>query len=348
MHKPEKPVLSLLTKGVSDNIPLWLMRQAGRYLPEYQEIRKQANGFIDFCLTPSLAAEATLQPLRRFDVDAAILFADILLVPFALGAKVSFLEGEGPRLDPMEDEKKVEELFYTQETIAPVFETLRRVKPQLKDYQTLIGFCGGVWTVACYMIDGQGRQDFVKAKEAAFHQPAFLKALMKKIEEASLAYLLGQIDAGAEVIQIFESHAGQLEGQAFDDFIIQPTQRLVEGIRKQHPNFPIIGFPRGASLDDYKKYFHQTGISGCGLDQNVSLEEAKEQLLPLGCLQGNLDPTLLLEGGAAMERQAKKILGALGSNLIFNLGHGVMKETNPDHMARLVSLVHGFQKGAEA
>ncbi len=346
MYKPDKPVLSLLNKGVSDNSPLWFMRQAGRYLPEYQELRKQADGFLPFCLTPSLAAEATLQPLRRFDVDAAILFADILLVPFALGVKVAFLEGEGPRLDPIEDEKQIEALCYSQKTIAPVFETLRRVKPQLKDYQTLIGFCGGVWTVACYMIDGQGRQAFVKAKEAAFHRAAVLKRLMDKIEAATLAYLMEQIDAGAEVIQIFESHAGQLEGAVFDALIIQPTKRLVEGLREKYPHVPIIGFPRGATLRDYKKYFQQTGISGCGLDQNVSLKEAKEQLLPLGCLQGNLDPALLLEGGEAMERQTKKILGALGSNLIFNLGHGVIKETNPDHIARLVALVHGFQKGA--
>ncbi|MFA6279526.1 MAG: uroporphyrinogen decarboxylase [Bdellovibrionales bacterium] len=345
MHKTDKPVLSLLTKGVSDFIPVWLMRQAGRYLPEYNDLRKKADGFVDFCLTPTLAAEATLQPLRRFDLDVAILFADILLVPHALGVKVDFIEKEGPRLQPIEDEKQAQGLIYRPERIAPVFETIQRVKPLLKSHQTLIGFCGGLWTVACYMIEGRGRQDFVKAKEAALHQPAFLKALIEKIEAATLVYLLGQIEAGAEVIQIFESHAGQLSGQAFQAFVIEPTKMLVEGIRKKHPSFPIIGFPRGASLSDYKKYFEQTGISGCSLDQNISLDSAKKELLPLGCLQGNLDPDLLLAGGKAMDDQAEKIMNVLGEKLIFNLGHGVIKETNPDHIARLVALVHGFQKG---
>lgn len=346
MHKPDKPVLSLLTKGTSRTCPLWLMRQAGRSLPEYRALRKQANGFIDFCLTPALAQEATLQPLKRFDMDAAILFADILLVPFAMGVKVDFIEREGPRLKPIEDEKQTEALIYDHDKIAPVFETLRRVKPQLKEHQTLIGFCGGPWTVACYMIEGQGGSAFIKAKEAALYRPAFLKGLIENIETASLTYLLGQIEAGAEVLQIFESHAGQLEGRSFDDFIIQPTKRIVEGLRQQHPNVPIIGFPRGASLSDYKKYFEQTGIKGCGLDQFLSLEDVKQELLPLGCLQGNLDPALLLEGGEAMEKQVEKILKTLGSNLIFNLGHGVIKETNPDNITRLVAMVHAFQKGA--
>ncbi|HAX90971.1 MAG TPA: uroporphyrinogen decarboxylase [Rhodospirillaceae bacterium] len=344
MYENAKPVLQALSGQVGGRLPLWLMRQAGRYLPEYRQLRKQADSFIDFCLKPSLAAEATLQPLKRFDLDAAILFADILLIPHALGQRMAFIEGEGPRLEAIDGGAAIQQLEYREEKIAPVFETVRRVKPALGAAQTLIGFCGGPWTVACYMIEGRSKIDFTLAKMAATAHPQLLDALLEKIEDASLQYLLGQIEAGAQVVQIFESHAGQLVGATFDEFVIQPTQRLVAGLRAKHKGFPIIGFPRGASLPDYKRFALETGVTCCGIDQATPLFFAKEELQPHVCVQGNLSPNLLLEGGAPMINQTRAILSQLGDRLIFNLGHGLIKETPLENVAALVDFVHGWKK----
>jgi len=320
------------------------MRQAGRYLPEYREIRKKAETFVAFCLTPDLACEATLQPLKRFDLDAAILFADILLIPFSLGRHVVFEEEEGPRIDPVENMGQAKALIFERDRIEPVYETIAKTKERLNPQQAFIGFCGGAWTVVCYMIEGRASATFGKAVQAAQAREPFMESLLNTIVDASLTYALGQIRAGVDVFQVFESHAGLLQGKDFDRFVIEPTRRLVTGIRNAYPSFPVIGFPRGAGQAEYKAYFEKTGISCCGVDHAQSLSFVQEALAPLGVIQGNLDPAFLLKGGAPMRAQAEKIMEAAKDRLIFNLGHGVLKETPPENVAELVRCVHGDER----
>jgi len=321
--------------------PIWLMRQAGRYLPEYRALRQRAPGFLDFCRTPALAAEATLQPVRRFGLDAAILFSDILVVPFALGQDVSFVEGEGPVLEPIRSVAALRRLSMDDfaERVAPVHETVARVAASLPAETALVGFAGAPWTVASYMIEGGTSRDFNAVKAFAFGDPDGFGALIDRVVEATIAYLSGQIVAGAEVVQLFDSWAGVLPEPAFRRWVIEPTRRIVAALRAPHPDLPMIGFPRGAGLM-YRAYFRETGVSALGLDSTVPVTIARKTLQSIGPVQGNLDPVQLLVGGAGMAEAAMVIRRALDQGpFIFNLGHGILPETPVEHVAELVGLV---------
>ena len=339
MNKKHKLFLQALVGQPVKRNPVWLMRQAGRYLPEYQQVRATFPNFIDLCLNAKCAAEITLQPIRRFDFDAAILFSDILMVPHALGQHLAYKEGEGPFLDPIQDEKKLALLRYRPEIVEPVFETMRLVKATLDESKARIGFCGGLWTVACYMIEGRGKQGFTQALNCVRHQPEFLTKLMELLHETTLSYLRGQIEAGAEVIQIFDSWAGLLSEKKFKHWVIDPTRRLVQALEAEFPDIPIIGFPRGAKPADYKAYVMTSGVDALSFDENISLTFALDELKAEKPLQGNLDPQILVEGGEKMQKAVEKILETFGPNHLFNLGHGVLPHTPLENVAELVQLV---------
>ncbi|MDH3703445.1 MAG: uroporphyrinogen decarboxylase [Alphaproteobacteria bacterium] len=342
------PLLRALAGEILRTPPVWLMRQAGRYLPEYRKIRAEAGGFLALCYTPELAEEVTLQPVRRFGVDAAILFSDILVIPQALGQEVRFEEGEGPRLAPVRDEAGVSALRSAaaaatndgfEETLGPVYETVRRVSKALPDECSLIGFAGAPWTVATYMVEGGTSRDFHTVKRWALTDPDGFEKLIGVLVDATAAYLNRQIDAGAAVVQLFDSHTGVLPEGAFVRWSIRPTKRIVEQVRSRHPDVPIIGFPRGAGIN-YERYVRETGVTAVGLDSAVPLSWARTALQPILPVQGNLDPVLLLHGGAPMETAVREILSVLGGGpMIFNLGHGVIKETPPEHVAALIECV---------
>jgi uroporphyrinogen decarboxylase len=340
--KMEQPVLAILTDKEAKRIPIWLMRQAGRYLPEYRTLRKETKNFLDLCLTPQLAAEITLQPVRRFDFDAAILFADILLIPHALGQKLEFHEGKGPVLDRLKEKKSLTGLCFNHEKLAPVFKTLQIVKKELPPHTALIGFCGGLWTVAAYMIDGTSRDNFSRAKSWTAKKPELLDQLIGILLDASADYLCRQAEAGADALQIFESWAGLLPDDTFDRWIIGPTRELVARVKRKYPQIPVIGFPRDAG-SRYRDYIAKTGIDAVSIDQQVPLAYARENLQPVKPLQGNLDPLLLVKGGDDMRRAAENIMKKLGPRHIFNLGHGVLPETPLDHVSELIEIVRGFK-----
>ena len=332
-----KKILSVLQGEPSAVPPVWLMRQAGRYLPEYRALRAEARDFISFCLNPVLAAEVTLQPLRRFDLDAAILFADILLIPHALGQRVWFVEGEGPRLEPVRDLPTLANLTYRPEILAPVMQTIRNVRAALPENSALIGFAGAPWTVASYMIEGAGGTDHENLRKLAWSEPAFFTRLMDILVDATSAYLIAQADAGAEVLQLFESWAGTVPAPLFARAVLEPTARIVKAVKARHPAIPVIGFPRGAG-GWLARYAEATGVDGLGIDQMTDMASLK---LPIA-LQGNLDPILLLQGGEAMRAEAKRLIAAMaGRPFIFNLGHGVMQPTPPEHVAELVRIIRG-------
>jgi len=319
--------------------PVWLMRQAGRYLPEYRALRAEAPDFIKFCLTPDLATEVTLQPVRRFDLDAAILFADILLVPHALGQKVWFAEGEGPRLEPLRDLDQLRKLAYRPEVLAPVMETIKGVAASLSARSALIGFAGAPWTVATYMIEGIGGTEHSIVRALAEKDWHFFGPLMDLLVEASSTYLIAQADAGAEVLQLFESWAAAVPDALWEKAVLEPTARIVNNVRMKHPSIPIIGFPRGrgAMAASYAK---ATGVNGVGIDQMTDI--ASLRMPEAIALQGNLSPEMLLEGGERMKAEAKKLVAAMASRpFIFNLGHGVLQPTPPAHVAELVAAVRG-------
>jgi uroporphyrinogen decarboxylase len=319
-------------------MPVWLMRQAGRYLPEYRALRAQAGGFLDLCLTPEHAIEITLQPVRRFGMDAAILFSDILIVPYGLGQALDYREGEGPVLTPIRTPAELDRLTMAgfAGRIAPILATVAGVRAAQPADCTLIGFAGGAWTVAAYMIEGHGGGEFAQAKRMMGGDTPLFDRVIDLIVEATIHYMVAQADAGAECLQIFDSWAGLLDTAGFHRYVIEPTQRIVTGIKAKHPAIKIIGFPRLAG-DNYTAYATTSGVDAVGLDTTVSLERARAMKLPT---QGNLDPALLIEGGGALTDGVIKIVQALkGKPHIFNLGHGVIKETNPDHVAQLVAAV---------
>jgi len=337
-----KPLLRALGGAPSETPPIWLMRQAGRYLPEYREIRADAGSFLDLCYDPQKAAEVTLQPVRRYAMDAAILFSDILVVPDAMGQDVAFREGEGPVLEPVRDAAGVEALDPNgvAERLAPVYATVERVAAALPDDVTLIGFAGAPWTVATYMVEGGSSKDFRDVKGLAYRDDGVFAALIDRLVTATIAHLLAQIDAGAEVVQIFDTWAGILPETAFERWCVQPTKAIVAAVRDKAPGVPVIGFPRGAGFNT-ERYIAETGIDGVGLDTAVPLDVAA-RLQTRCAVQGNLDPILLVEGGAPMETAARSILGALtGGPFIFNLGHGVLPQTPPEHVAQLLQVVRG-------
>jgi uroporphyrinogen decarboxylase len=318
------------------------MRQAGRYLPEYRALRAKSKNFLNMCLTPELAIDITLQPIRRFDMDAAILFADILLVPMALGLSLDFLEGEGPVLQKLEDQASLDRLSYEPHKVSAVFDAVRGAIPALPPQTALIGFCGAPWTVACYMIDGNSKQNFVLAKSWARQQPELLDKLVSILVDTSETYLSAQIDAGAEVLQIFDSWAGLLSGAEFNRFVIQPTKTLISRLKKKYPHIPIIGFPREAG-SGYVPYIRETGVDAMSIDPSVDLAVAKRELQSVKPLQGNLDPALLVAGGADMKKGLENILNTFGAHHIVNLGHGVVPQTPPEHVAELVKIVRDFK-----
>ncbi len=332
-----KKLLSVLAGEALSPPPVWLMRQAGRYLPEYRALRANAPDFVAFCLNPELAVEVTLQPVRRFQLDAAILFADILLVPHALGQKLWFAEGEGPRLDPVRDAAAIARLRYDGEKLSPVMQTIRGVRAALGSDAALIGFAGAPWTVATYMIEGRGGTDHETIRALAWSEPKAFDRLMDLLVDATSRYLIAQADAGAEALQLFESWAGTVPAGLFQRAVLEPTARIVAVVKAKHPGLPIIGFPRGAG-SWLGRYARETKVNCVGVDQMTDI--AGLDLPPGVAAQGNLDPVLLLEGGEAMRAEARRLVDAMKSRpFIFNLGHGVMQPTPPEHVAELVAAV---------
>lgn len=334
------PALLRVLKGERvDPPPIWIMRQAGRYLPEYRELRKRSKSFLDFCYSPALATEAVLQPLRRFPLDAAILFSDILVVPDALGRRVWFVEGEGPRLDPLigEETWRFDEPERALQRLAPVYEAVERIRREIDPGVPLIGFCGAPWTVATYMLQGEGG-DKDRARRAAYERPDDVDRLLDVIAEASARHLAEQVKAGADCLQIFESWAEGLPFPLFERLILRPTEKLMARLRELHVAAPIIGFPRGAGLA-LSDYAARLPVNAVGLDTSVP---AHADLPASLAVQGNLDPQLLVAGGAALEQGVRRVIEDFrGRPHIFNLGHGITPEATPDNVSRLVSLVKG-------
>lgn len=336
----KKPVLSVLSGDALETPPVWLMRQAGRYLSEYREVRAKAKNFIDFCFSPDLAAEVTLQPIRRFGFDAAIMFADILLIPIALGRKVWFVTGEGPKLDPF-DVRQFEALAEQRDdaVLAPIGETLRRVKPELPDETTLIGFVGSPWTVATYMVEGGGSKDRFRARVAAWEHPEAFDGMLAYIADATADYLIMQAGAGADVLKLFDSWAEGMPEPLFERMVIRPTARIVERVRAAGVELPIIGFPRGAG-SFYRRYARETGVTAVALDTGMDPEWAKS-MLPEGMpVQGHLDPAALRAGGEALDSEVDRLISAWrGRPHIFNLGHGITPDVPVDHVHRLIDRI---------
>ncbi|HEY3911176.1 MAG TPA: uroporphyrinogen decarboxylase [Stellaceae bacterium] len=336
-----KPLLRALAGETLSAPPWWLMRQAGRYLPEYREVRSRAAGFVELCLTPQLAAELTLQPVRRYGMDAAILFSDILLLPYALGQKLSFRDGEGPVLEPISDTAGLARLDRrsTISRLDPVLDAVRRVRAALGPQPALIGFAGAPWTVAAYMVEGGASRDFHRVKGWAYRDPKGFGALIELLVETTIELLSAQIAAGAEIVQLFDSWAGILPEAAFAQWVVVPTKRIVAALQHRHPECPVIGFPRGAGLL-YERYASETGVGGIGLDSMVPTGFACARLRPKAVVQGNLDPVLLLNGGAVLADAVGELRSAFeGGPWVFNLGHGVLPQTPPENVAELARLL---------
>lgn len=323
--------------------PVWLMRQAGRYLPEYREVRAKAGSFLALCYDSELAAEVTLQPIRRFGFDAAILFSDILVVPQALGQKLWFVEGEGPRLEPVADPARLAEIDGLADgaKLEPILETVRRVRLALSHGTGFIGFCGAPWTVATYMVAGRGTPDQGPAKALFARDPDLFQAIIDRIVEASVIYLNAQIAAGVDAVQIFDSWAGALGPDDFRRWCITPTRRIVEGVRAVHPHARVIGFPRGAGRL-IPEYVRGTGVDAVGLESDIDRSFACDAIQSQVPVQGNLDPLVLRAGGAALEQEIEAILSAFaGGPFVFNLGHGILPDTPIAHVERLLKAVRG-------
>jgi uroporphyrinogen decarboxylase len=337
-HIQVKPFLKVMVGEACFPPPVWLMRQAGRYLPEYQVIRAKTLSFLDFCYTPALAAEATLQPVRRFGFDAAILFSDILVVPDALGQKVSFEPNEGPRLDPIVtpgDFARLDETI-NRNRLSPVFETIERVKQHLPGDVALIGFCGAPWTLACYMIAGKSTPDQAPARLFAYRYPDQFQRLVDLLVQASIDYLAWQIDAGVEAVQIFDTWASVLPSAEFERWCLAPVAAIVAGLRRRHKNARVIGFPKGAG-QHLGNFAARTRVDALGLDSTIDPRWAAKTLDSGLVLQGNLDPLALIVGGKALENGVREILSAFhGRPHIFNLGHGILPQTPIDHVSLML------------
>lgn len=345
MGTAERKIVDVLSGKTVTPAPIWLMRQAGRYLPEYRQVRASAKGFLDLCYTPDLATEVTLQPIRRFGFDAAILFSDILVIPDAMDRNVRFKEGEGPLLDPI-DVDGIEKLVMpdVKRHLAPVLDTVGRLRRELADETTLLGFCGAPWTIATYMIAGRGTPDQAPARLFAARHPRAFEKLLGLIAEASATYLVAQLDAGADAVQIFDSWAGVLSDRDFEDYAARPVKRIVDLVRAERPGAKIIAFAKGAGYN-LKTYRQKTGADAIGLDWTVPLDFAAE-LQKDGAVQGNLDPLKMISGGEDLDRAVDRILDRLGHGpLIFNLGHGITPEADPANVERLVARVRS--RGAQ-
>jgi uroporphyrinogen decarboxylase len=344
-----KLFLDALDGHVGERVPFWFMRQAGRYLPEYRELRTKKGGFLELAMDPDAACEITMQPIRRYGMDAAIIFSDILVIPQALGQKLEFVQNEGPKLEPIRDAKGITALGYRhfEKSLAPVYEALKKTKAQLAaekfDKTSLIGFAGAPWTVATYMIEGGSSREFLNTKKLAYSDPETFSAIIHLLVEATSAYLIKQIDAGAEAIQIFDSWAGVLDEAMFQQWVIKPTREIVKTVREAKPYTPIIGFPRGAGTN-YFSYLQGTGVTAIGLDQSVSTRWAAQTLQTSVCVQGNLDPVALLAGGDALVLAAERVIADLSRGpFVFNLGHGIHKETPPENVAALCDMLKNWR-----
>jgi uroporphyrinogen decarboxylase len=338
-----KPLLDVLDHKPRVPPPIWLMRQAGRYLPEYRLVREKAGDFLKLCFTPKLAAEVTLQPVRRFGFDAAILFSDILVIPHALGQPVRFTVGEGPRLDPIADRAGLLTLRaeLDHEMLAPVYETIALVKEALPANVALLGFCGAPWTVASYMIAGRGTPDQEPARLLAYGDPEGFGGLIDKLVQASASYLVRQLRAGVDAVQIFDTWAGILPAEEFTRWCIEPTQRIIAEVRQRVPGARVIGFPRGVGTA-LLRYIEEVPIDAVGLDWTVDLVFARDQIQWRVPVQGNLDPLVLVAGGAALDRSIDRILEVFSEGpFIFNLGHGILPQTPLAHVERMLARVRG-------
>lgn len=338
-------LLDTLRGKQGDRRPVWLMRQAGRYLAEYRALRAEKGGFLELVHDSEAAAEVTLQPIRRFGFDGAILFSDILVIPHALGQDLWFEAGEGPRLAPALVDSALESLQAAPERLDPVYRTVRLVREQLGEETTLLGFAGSPWTVATYMIAGQGSRDHSAARSLAYRDPAALQAIIDAIVAASIEYLSGQIEAGAEAVQLFDSWAGSLAPHEFERWVIAPNATIAAAIHERHPGVPVIGFPKGSG-EKLPAYARETGVDAVGVDETIDPLWAA-QALPDGLpVQGNLDPLLLLAGSDELETRARGILEAFEHRPhVFNLGHGIDKDTPIAHVERLLALVRGWRRG---
>ena len=340
-----KPLIEVLSGRRQAVPPLWMMRQAGRYLPEYRELRAKAGSFLDLCFTPEYAAEVTLQPIRRFNFDGAVIFSDILVIPHALGRAVRFEAGEGPRLDPLATPEEIATLATHADfgKLEPVYEALRRVRRELAPHIALIGFCGAPWTVATYMVAGQGTSDQAPARMLAYRHPDAFAGIIDILVENSIQHLVGQLKAGADCVQIFDTWAGVLPPREFARWSIEPARRIVAGVRKQMPNAKIIGFPRGAG-GMLPAYVEQTGVDAVSIDWATEPAMIRERVQPRVAVQGNLDPLALIAGGAALDRAVDDVLENFGQGrLIFNLGHGILPETPIAHVEQMAARVRAYK-----
>lgn len=323
--------------------PVWLMRQAGRYLPEYRELRAHKGGFLALVYDPEAAAEITLQPIRRFGFDGAILFSDILIVPYAMGQNLEFLAGEGPRMSPRLVDTALNALTAVPERLEPIYRTVSLVREALAPETTLLGFAGSPWTIATYMVAGEGSRDQHETRAYAYRDPAAFQAIIDGIVETTVGYLEGQVRAGAEAVQLFDSWAGSLAPAEFERWVIAPNAEIVRRLRERCPNIPIIGFPKGAG-EKLPAYARETGVDALGLDETIDPLWAARELPANLPVQGNLDPLLVLAGTAEMEKQALRVLDAFaGRPHVFNLGHGIGQFTPIAHVERLLQVVRGWE-----
>lgn len=338
-------LLDTLRGKRGQSVPLWLMRQAGRYLPEYRALRADKGGFLDLVYDSDAAAEITLQPIRRFGFDGAILFSDILIIPFAMGQKLEFLAGEGPRLSPKLVDHTLSELAAVPERLDPIYETVSKVKAQLGPDTTLLGFAGSPWTVATYMVAGEGSRDQHETRAMAYRDPQSFGEIIDAVVRLTIEYLIGQVKAGAEAVQLFDSWSGSLSPAQFERWVIAPNAAIVTGIRKHFPDLPIIGFPKGAG-EKMPAYMRETGVSAAGLDETIDPEWANSSLPEGMPVQGNLDPLLLLSGGKPLDDACDRILTAFEDRPhIFNLGHGIGQFTPIAHVEQLVAKVRSAEIG---
>ena len=338
---PEKKLLSVLKGQHTDTPPIWLMRQAGRYLPEYKALRAEKGGFLELVYDSDAACEVTIQPIRRFGFDGSILFSDILIIPYAMGQKLWFEVGEGPRLAPRLAEDSLDNLIPDLSRLEPIYDTVRKVRQALPPETTLLGFAGSPWTIATYMVNGQGSKDQSETRRMAYLEPERFAELIDAITEMTIAYLAGQIAAGADAVQLFDSWAGSLSPAQFSRWVIAPNAAIVKGLKELHPDVPIIGFPKGAG-GKLAEYARETGVDAIGIDETVDPVWANSVLPKNMPVQGNLDPLVLIAGGAALEDAVSAITAAFkGRPHIFNLGHGIQQDTPIEHVEKLLTLVRG-------
>lgn len=338
------PLLDTLQGANLARRPVWLMRQAGRYLPEYRALRAERGGFLALVYDTDAAAEVTVQPIKRFGFDGAILFSDILIVPYAMGQDLQFLAGEGPHLSPRLVDATLESLTAAPERLAPIYATVAKVKAQLSPETTLLGFAGSPWTVATYMVAGEGSRDHHDTRAMAYRDPGAFQAIIDAITDVTIEYLSGQVDAGAEGLQLFDSWAGSLAPAQFERWVIAPNARIAAEMQRRYPHVPIIGFPKGAG-EKLAAYARETGVNAVGVDETIDpLWAARE--LPAGLpVQGNLDPLLLLSGGADLETQTIRVLEAFADRPhVFNLGHGIGQHTPIAHVEQLLKIVRGWSR----